>query len=276
MDGSNDFDISHINRLVVISYNLHGLNQGAVGIIETIEKLVPSIILIQEHWLTSDNMSKLTEISDQYLVFGSSAMEECVQSGPIIGRPFGGTASLVHKSLVAVTKNVFCSDRCTVIKIADWLIVNVYMPSYGVGDRLLLYSNILCELEVIMLNHNDCNWLIGGDFNANLDLIDSLSRTVNKFIIANELLRCDLLFPVASKHTYVNDALNSSSTIDYFLTSNSAKSVAFNIVDLDVNLSDDLPLITVCLCKAIAQADVKYCVTVNACTFFCCTTKQPR
>jgi hypothetical protein len=60
--------------LTVVSYNLHGFNQGAPGIIEIISKIKPDVFLNQEHWLTPDNLDKLNSLSSDYFMFGSSAM----------------------------------------------------------------------------------------------------------------------------------------------------------------------------------------------------------
>ena len=56
-------------NLCVISYNLHGLNQGAPGIKELMKTLKPDVIMMQEHWLTSDNLSKLNALSDDYNIY---------------------------------------------------------------------------------------------------------------------------------------------------------------------------------------------------------------
>ena len=40
-------------KLVIISYNLHGLNQGKNGIDELISTVEPDFIMLQELWLTS-------------------------------------------------------------------------------------------------------------------------------------------------------------------------------------------------------------------------------
>jgi hypothetical protein len=55
------------------------------------------------------------------------------------------------------------------------------------------------------------------------------------------------LFPSANRITYFNEATSASSVIDYILTSSTEKVVGFNIIDLDVNLSDHLPLLAICL-----------------------------
>ena len=78
-------------------------------------------------------------------------------------------------------------------------------------------------------------------------LFASLLLTV--FLNDNNLSRCDVLFPVSTKFTYVSESLNCASLIDYMVTSSTESTVAFNILDLDVNLSDHLPLMAVCLCE---------------------------
>ena len=79
---------SSLNRLTIVSYNLHGINQGSTGLLELINSLSPDVLMVQEHWLTPDNMHKLNNLSRDYFVFGSSAMTACVSAGPLFGRPF--------------------------------------------------------------------------------------------------------------------------------------------------------------------------------------------
>jgi hypothetical protein len=45
--------------------------------------------------------------------------------------------------------------------------------------------------------------------------------------------------------TYVNEANHCGSTIDYFLTSAPSEVIAFNIIDLDINLSDHRPVMAI-------------------------------
>jgi len=44
------------------------------------------------------------------------------------------------------------------------------------------------------------------------------------------------------KPTYVNDALNHESTIDYFFTSDDAAVTGYDVIDPDINFSDHLPI----------------------------------
>jgi len=158
-----------VDRLIAISYNLHGLNQGRpgkAGITDLISS--PDVIMIQEHWLTTDNLYKLDDLSDNYFVFGSSAMNERVLSGPLVGRPFGGTAIIIKKNLASVTENIISSDRYTVVKISNWLLFSVYMPCVGTDYREYLYVEILSEFDSLLAAHPNCSCLVGGDFNTML------------------------------------------------------------------------------------------------------------
>ena len=56
----------------------------------------------------------------------------------------------------------------------------------------------------------------------------------------------DLAYPVSSRCTYVSESLNAQSCLDYFLTNNIECIAGYNILDLDINLSDHLPILAVC------------------------------
>jgi Reverse transcriptase (RNA-dependent DNA polymerase)/Endonuclease/Exonuclease/phosphatase family len=255
-------------NLTVISYNLHGLNQGTPGINEVISKIRPDVFLTQEHWLTPDNLDKLNLLSRDYFVFGSSAMITAVCSGPLYGRPFGGTAILINKKHIASTTCVATGDRFSVIKLSNWLIINVYMPCTGTPHRDLLYREVLLELQALICDHPDCNFLIGGDFNVDLNSSDYPSLIVGEFITHNCLCRCDVVFPVSNRNTFFSDSNNSSSAIDYFLSS-CDKTIAFNVIDMDINLSDHVPILAICknnvspvlLCSGMTQPCVSNDVT---------------
>ena len=239
------------NRLVVISFNMHGFNQGVETIRDLICKVHPDIIALQEHWLTPANLVKLNNISDEYFVYATSAMAECVARGPLAGRPFGGTGFLISNKLAAVTTSIVSVERYTAIRIADWFIISVYLPSVGTADRDLLYADMLNELDSLLSEHAaECNCLIGGDFNVDLSRRSVVSDLVDSFRDRNKLYRCDQLFPVFPAYTFCNESLNVTSPIDYFLTSSRDSVIAFNIVDVDINLSDHLPLLAVCKCES--------------------------
>ena len=135
------------------------------------------------------------------------------------------------------------------VKIGDWLLVSVYFPCIGTIDREMILNEILCELDAIITEHSDCNCLIGGDFNTNLDNSTSASDAINNLIDSKSLSRCDVLFPISDGFTYFNDSTHCSSVIDYMLTSKSDSTIAFNVLDMDINLSDHRPIMAVCNCR---------------------------
>lgn len=234
------------NNFVIISYNLHGYNQGCHGVKDLISIISPDIIMMQEHWLTSANLYKLNSLSMDYFVFASSAMNECVDSGPLIGRPFGGTAILILKKYAPSTITLVSSERFTAVKLFNWIFVTVYLPCVGTGNRDIVYHDVLADVDILISSHPNSHVMIAGDFNTDLLNNSSASAIVNSFIGNNKLFSCESLFPTANRNTYFNDTTGASSAIDYTLTSNAELVIAFNILDIDVNLSDHMPLMAVC------------------------------
>ena len=155
----------------------------------------------------------------------------------------------------AVAKNIVSQDRLTAVILNNWLLITVYMPCAGTAQRDLLYDDVLYELQALINQYPSCDCLIGGNFNVDLDNGITISRTVNDFIYKNKLHRCDQITPMGNKMTYVNESTNVCSAIDYMLSSSHDKIVAFNILDLDINFSDHLPLMVsvVVICQLHQQ-----------------------
>ena len=199
-----------VDKLTIISYNLHGLTQGKPGIDEIILKIEPDLIMVQEHWLTPDNFCKLNSLSSKYFVFGSSAMNSVVNSGPLYGRPFGGTAILINNEHVSSIVCITTSDRFTAIKLHNWLFITVYMPCVGTVQRDELYLNILADLQAIISDHSECHCFIGGDFNIDLNSQLNINLTVNEFIEYNSLSRCDVIGIHISMNLIIQVALSTT------------------------------------------------------------------
>jgi hypothetical protein len=90
----------------------------------------------------------------------------------------------------------------------------------GTTDRDLLYCEILSKLQALIDAYNNGHCCIAGDYNTDLDCNSSASVAVNNFVRCNNLSRCDVLFPSASRFTHVNEATNAASAIDYIVISN--------------------------------------------------------
>jgi len=226
----------------LLSFNMHGFHQGLPVLEDLINTENPVIILLQEHWLTPDNLTKFQQIFVDYFPYGSSAMLGCLQSGMLRGRPFGGVMTLVRKDMRGFTQTIHCDDCFVIIRFANYLIANVYLPCCGTKDRESLCSSILDDVNSWREPYLDCKFILAGDLNVNLDICDTVSAHINKFAHSCCLHRCDVLFPGKKASTYVNVALGHENCIDYILTSCPEGIVDFDVLDPDVNFSDHLPL----------------------------------
>jgi len=83
------------DRIRVVSFNMHGFNQGRPTINELIANDNVDIFLLQEHWLTLSNLTKFDVSFINYFTFGCSAMSRAVESGILRGRPFGGVMIMI-------------------------------------------------------------------------------------------------------------------------------------------------------------------------------------
>ena len=69
-------DDNHQNSvdLSVVTFNMHGYNQGFQTIRDLICDKKADIFLLQEHWLTQSKLCKFEEDFSEYMYAGSSAM----------------------------------------------------------------------------------------------------------------------------------------------------------------------------------------------------------
>jgi hypothetical protein len=235
--------------LTVVSYNMHGFNQGFPSVRGLIGSVYPDVFLLQEHWLTPANLNKFSETFPGYFPFGSSAMVDCMALGPLKGRPFGGVMTLIKNSLRSLTECIYSTERCVIVRIGDLMLINIYLPCAGTSDRVLICSDLFSEIASWVDQFTLCRCLIGGDFNIDLDSVCEVSLLVNRFSVDYGLTRCDKLFGSTSTYTYDNVALNHKSYIDYMLTSDIENVREFAVMELDDNLSDHLPIMSVCSCN---------------------------
>ena len=155
----------------MITYNMHGVNQGLLYL-QSLCSLDTSVILLQETWLnleTSHNM--FNQFADKYHVFCSSGMESKQSSEILKGRPFGGLCSLMHKSFYNCFRDVNCvavDTNYIILKCDDLLIVNIYLPSSYSVSLLDSLEVILCSLTDHCLNESALHIIVGGDVNCNV------------------------------------------------------------------------------------------------------------
>ena len=137
--------VSVPDGLRLLTFNLHGFKNSWDYLRELMG--VYDIIFVQEHWLLPTELSLLENLNSDFIVYAKSSMEEKIRQGVLTGRPFGGVAVLVRRSLCNVV--TFCgassNGRVICIKLMcrglTMLIFGCYFPCSGVPD----YSQQLCE-----------------------------------------------------------------------------------------------------------------------------------
>jgi hypothetical protein len=129
----------------------------------------PDIIFVQKHWLTPDTYNKLYDLSDYYFSYDSSAMYICVTPAPLLRRPFDRTARLIDTKLSPCPTNIKCSDRLNVIKTANSLLINAYMPCFSTDQQFLYYNDILQELQSIVTANSRLHSVLDEDFEIGLN-----------------------------------------------------------------------------------------------------------
>ena len=180
-------------------------------------------------------------------------MAKTIESGILRGRPFGGVMIMINNALRNVTETVFCCDRYAVVRVANCVIVNLYLPCVGTDNRLLVCEEILADSWGWCERFPDCNYVLAGDFNAYLDKSDCVTDHINSFISQHNLYRCDKLFGKHDLFTYDNLALNQRSVIDYFITSSAECILDYTVLDPGTNFSDHNPITVSCKIAPLAD-----------------------
>ena len=89
------------------SFNCRGWNSGYLTLSNLIESL--DVCFIQEHWLLSDQLCLINNISSNFISVGVSGVDE---STFLVGRPYGGCSIMYRKSLMPyITPLNSCSNR---------------------------------------------------------------------------------------------------------------------------------------------------------------------
>jgi len=246
-------DVTTQRSLTLMSYNLHGLNQGRSTVMDF--RNCVDIFMLQEHWQTPDNMSRFGYFFPDFCAFGISALEKRVQVSPLIGRPYGGVVTLIrNEQLLSECECLYTAERLVVVRISNILLCNVYLPCTGTVDRELICEDLIAQVSAWMARFPSCGWVLAGDFNSDLSDNSPASRLLNKFLLDNNLARCDVLLPCQPDYTFVNEVQGQYSKLDY-VTFCDLKATSFTVYDSVTNLSDHLPLIAVFECPISSSID---------------------
>ena len=91
--------------MFMITYNCRGYNSIKACFIK---KLLSQcdVLFNQEHWLLRDKLHLLQNISEEFIVFSKSSIDD---GKLLIGRPYGGTAIFIRKSIKSASTDDICA-----------------------------------------------------------------------------------------------------------------------------------------------------------------------
>ena len=228
----------------LVSFNLHGFNQGFDTVKEIIDVVAPDCIMLQEHWLVGDQIAKL-EACESYFCVSGGAMRKCVEMGPLYGRPAGGIAILIRDTIAHNCKIIEISDRFICVLIGSVLLFNVYLPCQGTVDRLLVLNEVLSDISNHIRNHPNSECILCGDFNV--DLYSASSEpcllSIKQFVSDHSLACAYDFFPSKKFTSFTSKAHYSESLLDYFFASGRVKFSDIYTFDGCFNFSDHVPVI---------------------------------
>jgi len=228
----------------LITYNLHGLNQGCVTLDYICKTISPDIVFIQEHWKSSSDLLDILHFSDKYSGFGCSAMDDTLSKGVLIGRPYGGVCILVSKKLSRSVDILLISERAVIVRINNCAFINVYLPCKKASSIILLDS-IFSEISSVVAKHPDVEFIFGGDINCNIHETCPFSRVISEFLLRHDFISVDKDFlDIKNAYTYQHASLDNRSYVDFIFVQSTSKSVVldYKIVEFPLNISDHLPV----------------------------------
>ena len=230
----------------MLTYNMHGFNQGCTLLHEICESNVYDVIFIQEHWLSPSLINKILNFNVKYIGFGVSAMTNVVSSGLLRGRPFGGTAILLKECFSNICGSIYTFERVVAVTICDLLLINNYMPCEdGSIEALNILNEVIANASNIIEESSANLCLFGGDLNVNLNCQTAHALVIKDFLNSYNLNYVASTHPSMNiEYTFLNEKLNRHSTIDFLCLSNSLLNFVnkYNVLNDATNFSDHLPL----------------------------------
>ena len=226
------------------SYNCRGFNSRfkkdyITGLLNDCD-----IFCLQEHWLSSKQLSDLSSIHDGFVYAAVSGFGD---SEVLAGRPYGGCAILwranvnMQSDLVETHSTRLCAVR---FESASWklLIVNVYMPCEGSSSEE--FCEQLACIEGIISQYQDCHIVLCGDFNVDFCRVRPHTDMLNEFCIKLDLCASARHAKNEIDYTY-NFAMKRFNSLDHFIMSSALFDSAVDdiLVQHDIeNLSDHDPI----------------------------------
>ena len=201
-------------------------------------------VLLQETWLLPNEIDFLSSIHTDFYACGHSSVD--ISNNILIGRPYGGTGVLYHKSLAPFVQTIDAHDpRISAIVFhsasGPILIASIYMPTdYQDLDSLVDYQNLCGKLHSVVFDVSAVHCILAGDFQCHggsrfFNYFTQLANDCN--LITSDIVRLNDIF------TYISDSGSCMSWIDHFLCSPSIDGLITDVsVLLDFVSSDHKPM----------------------------------
>ena len=192
------------NKIVITSYNCRGINEKNHDYLNNIFKNC-DFLFLQETWLYKFQHNTLDNILSSCQYHALSAMDDANIARR--GRPYGGCSIIWKQSLKLSVINIpTISPRICAVKIdsdnSNCLLASVYMPVDDNSDRNFeIYGDVLYELSSLITMYDDCDILIGGDFNVDFSRPNSRNLNIFKHFINDEDLICPSVNVIANNFT---------------------------------------------------------------------------
>jgi exonuclease III len=241
-------DTSKRDHLSIISYNCHGFSAEKIPFIK--QMLTQSdILLLQEHWLQTDNLYKLTDSFQDVYSFAKSGINS---EEFIAGRGYGGVAIFINNNamikfnVIKTQSNRLYALELKLSNIA-LILCNLYMPcdsnnATNIGE----YEEVLSEVSMLHEKYSKHFVIIAGDYNTDLSRpLSWHTLSLNEFIRSENVCCCAHLDCNNIDFTYCSKSNGTKSTLDHFLISSELKGrvISYNTLDDGDNLSDHSPIL---------------------------------
>ena len=206
----------------------------------------------QEHWLSENRLSDLTQLGVQFVA--RSSMQEAYSNGIYNGRPYGGVSIAWSSNLDHVIrplvnykhKRIVCVEMAA--KPSPILFMSIYMPFFDLSKKQECIGETIeaiTMMEEILADHPHHQVIIGGDMNTEFKNLLPFDDLWMEFIRKYDLICCDQYNSNSCDYTYIHDSLNHRKWNDHFLISSSLaiSTKSHEIMDVGENPSDHLPIV---------------------------------
>ena len=193
-----------VSNITISSFNVNGLNHSKSFLKSYLDVKHDIIVSVQEHWLKPSfkrlcGVNALSGVHSDFEGWGTSAMEENMDKGIRIGRPYGGTGFLFNKKFSLAIKPcvTYKFSRVSALEMttSDYrvIILNAYMPYLNMSklsECRLDYIETLSQMQNIIDDFPDSEYVICMDMNCNVyDSNHVFTPLLTDFIVHNDLFK---------------------------------------------------------------------------------------